>query len=183
MISSPLSRTPTVIKSKNENGKPPVEQSVEIGIDRRSRAAVAQILSLNLADAHVLYIKTRNFHWNLIGPRFQSLHVFFESQYKELEASIDEIAERIRQIGGVAPGSMTEFMKIARLRENRGQEYHGDAAIKILVDDHETVIRQLRKDIKSAEDPYNDVGTSDFLTDLIKVHEKAAWMLRSFIQE
>jgi len=179
---TPAPRAP-MTKSKPENGKPSVEESVEIGIDRRSRAAVAQILSLILADNHVLYIKTRNFHWNLVGPRFHTLHEFFEKQYQQLEKSIDEIAERIRQVGGVAPGSMTEFIKLARLRENRGQEYHGDTALKILIDDHETIIRQLRKDIKSTEDPYNDIGTSDFLTDLIKVHEKTAWMLRSFVQE
>lgn len=153
----------------------------DLGLDKKSVAGVTKLLSKNLADVHALYIKNRNYHWNLVGPRFHTLHVFFEEQYKELEMAIDAIAERIRTLGGVAPGSMKEFLQLARLKEATGKEIPGDAAIHGLAEDHESIVRQLRKDITACDETFEDAGTADFLTELLQKHEKMAWMLRSFL--
>jgi starvation-inducible DNA-binding protein len=153
----------------------------DLGLDKKAVAGVTKLLGKNLADVHALYIKNRNYHWNLVGPRFHTLHVFFEEQYKELEMAIDEIAERIRTMGGVAPGSMKEFLQMARLKEATGLEIPGDEAIHSLAEDHEAIVRQLRKDIAACEETFEDAGTADFLTQLLQKHEKMAWMLRSFL--
>jgi starvation-inducible DNA-binding protein len=163
---------------KNEVNTLP--ENVKIGINDNGREGMVSALGTVLADQHVLYVKLRNFHWNLTGPRFNSLHEFFEEQYKALEAAIDETAERIRMLGGVAPGSMAELTERATLREVAGQLITGDEAIGSLITDHEAVIRNLRGYITAAEEDFGDVGTADFLTGLIRKHEMDAWMLRSF---
>lgn len=152
-----------------------------IGLTAKSRKTIEDVLSTILSDQHVLYIKTRNFHWNLIGGRFHSLHVHFEAMYGELALAIDETAERIRMIGGVSPGSMEEFTKSASLKESKGSLVSGDAAIKALLADHESVIRILRKEIPSIGD-LDDLGTEDFLVGLLQKHEMTAWMLRSYLE-
>jgi len=152
-----------------------------IGITAKSRMKIEDVLSTILADQHVLYIKTRNFHWNLIGGRFHSLHVHFETMYGELAVAIDETAERIRMIGGISPGSMEEFTKSATLKESKGSLVGGDAAIKALLADHESVIRNLRKEIPGIGD-LDDLGTEDFLVGLLQKHEMIAWMLRSYLE-
>jgi len=154
---------------------------VEIGLKADTRSKICKILATVLADQHVLYIKKRNFHWNLIGERFHTLHVFYEEQYGALEASIDATAERIRQLGGTAPGSMAEFLGAATLGESSGALIHGEASIEALVGDHETVIQALRDDISKVED-LGDAGTAEFLTGLLQGHEQMAWMLRSFLR-
>ncbi len=134
-----------------------------------------------LADEHVLYVKTRNFHWNVTGLDFGALHELFEKQYDALADSIDEIAERIRMLGGVAPGSMKEFLKLARLDEQPGGKLEAGKMIAALLSDHETVIRALREAIEVA-DSAGDAGTNDFLTGLLEDHEKTAWMLRAHLE-
>ncbi|MGJ8696921.1 MAG: Dps family protein [Verrucomicrobiaceae bacterium] len=158
------------------------DPDVSIGLDAESRKEVATILNEILADQHVLYVKTRNFHWNLIGGRFHSLHEHFEKLYTDLALVIDETAERVRMIGGVPTGSMKEFLSVASLEECEGVLITGDEAIENLLQDHESCIRSLRKRISTVEDEYEDVGTADFLTALIQKHEMTAWMLRSYLE-
>ena len=109
------------------------------------------------------------------------LHAFFEKQYDELEGSIDEVAERIRALGGLATGSMAGFLKLARLQESTGNPPDADGMIAELLADHEAIIRQLRTDLDTANEKYHDAGTSDFLTGLLEGHEKMAWMLRAHL--
>ncbi len=155
---------------------------VDIGLSGQNREAVGQILNALLADGHVLYVKTRKYHWNVVGPRFKSLHELFEEQYKEIADHIDEIAERARALGVRAHGTMAEFTKHARLQED--PDYPDDLTMTAnLAQDHEAVIRQLREDIDRCGDDYEDEGTADFLTGLMEKHEKAAWMLRAYVQE
>ncbi len=152
-----------------------------IGLTAKNRQKITDILSSALSDQHVLYIKTRNFHWNLIGGRFPSLHVHFEEMYGELALAIDQTAERIRMVGGIAPGSMEEFIKSASLKETKGALVTGDDAIKALLADYESVIRSLRKEIPKIG-YLDDHGTEDFLVGLIQKHEMTAWMLRSYLE-
>ena len=152
------------------------------GMEKSQRQGAVKLLASVLCDQHVLYIKTRNFHWNLKGPRFHDLHVFFEKQYQDLEAAIDETAERIRMLGGVSPGSMAEFLGGADLKEAASDIISGDDAISALISDHDKVVRDLREKIADSEEEFNDAGTADFLTALLRTHEQAAWMLRSFIE-
>ncbi|MBL8212246.1 MAG: DNA starvation/stationary phase protection protein [Bryobacterales bacterium] len=154
---------------------------INIGLEANEREGVVALLQHNLADLHVLYIKSRNFHWNVVGPHFAELHGFFEEQYDQLEESIDEVAERIRALGGVATGSMEGFLKLARLSESTGNPPNADAMIAELLADHESIIRQLRLDLDTANDKYHDAGTGDFLTGLMEGHEKMAWMLRAHL--
>ncbi len=153
-----------------------------IGLDAKARGKIVETLGEILADQHVLYIKTRNFHWNLIGGRFHSLHEHFEGMYDELALAIDETAERIRMVGGVSPGSMKELLEIASLKETKGTLVNGDDAISALLSDHEAVIRKLRKDIPEFGD-LEDLGTEDFLVGLLQKHEQTAWMLRSYLEK
>jgi starvation-inducible DNA-binding protein len=155
---------------------------VDVGLSGQNREAVGQILNALLADEHVLYVKTRKYHWNVVGPRFKSLHELFEEQYTALAAEIDEIAERARSLGVRAHGTMAEFTRHARLDEDPGYP-EATAMVANLAKDHETVIKQLRTDIDRCEDDYHDAGTADFLTGLMEKHEKTAWMLRAYLQE
>lgn len=153
-----------------------------VGLSEKAREDVAAILASMLADQHVLYIKKRNFHWNLTGGRFHSLHEHFEKLYTELALAIDETAERIRMIGCVAPGSMAEFLKLTTLKELGGELINGEDAISALLADHESCIRNLRGAIGRVELDYGDAGTADFLTELLQKHEMTAWMLRSHLE-
>lgn len=152
-----------------------------LGLASKSRDTVTALLARLLADEHVLYVKTRNFHWNVTGLDFGSLHALFEKQYDELAEAIDEIAERLRSLGGIAPGSMKEFLKLARLDEQPGGRLEAEKMIAALLSDHETVVRTLREDIEAAGKA-GDEGTADFLTGLIESHEKTAWMLRAHLE-
>lgn len=161
---------------------PRLAEDIDIGLTDLQRRSNMDSLGEILSDQHVLYIKTRNYHWNLIGPRFHSLHEFFEKQYRTLEAAIDETAERIRMMGGIAPGSMAGFLKRTNLNEQGDELVSGDDAITSLIADHETCIRILRDRIRSTGEEFNDAGTADFLTGLLRQHEMDAWMLRSFLE-
>jgi len=150
-----------------------------IGLADKGRRRVIDALNQLLADEFVLYVKTRNFHWNVVGPNFAELHKFFEAQYEQLDDTIDAVAERARALDGVAAGSMADYLKLARLTEAAGQ-LGATEMLHALRADHEQLIRQLRADIEVAGDA-NDAGTEDFLTGLVEEHEKAAWMLRAFV--
>lgn len=154
---------------------------VNIGISQKNRAAVAASLNQLLADEHILYNKTRTYHWSVEGPSFMEFHKLYEAQYKILAESIDQIAERIRTIGHFAEGRLKEIIKLATLDE---PEAPTDQAKQIenLETDHETMIIKLRKLIKDFDEKYKDIGSSDFVTGLLKEHEKMAWMLRSYLR-
>jgi starvation-inducible DNA-binding protein len=151
-----------------------------IDISDKDRKAVVEILNRLLSDEYVLLTKTRNYHWNVTGPQFNDLHKFFESQYDELNEFVDEIAERARQLGGRAFGTLAEFAKTARLTEQPGATPAAKDMLSSLLADHEAVIRGLRGDIGPVAEQHKDMGTSDFLTGLLEKHEKIAWMLRAF---
>ncbi|MFT3992494.1 MAG: DNA starvation/stationary phase protection protein [Luteolibacter sp.] len=167
--------------AKKSPSKKPDQEIIHIGLDEPTRSKAVKLLSGLLADQHVLYVKTRNYHWNLTGHRFHTLHVFFEEQYTELALAIDKTAERIRMLGSSAPGSMKEFLALASLSEVPGKLIHGDDAVKALRDDHESSARAARKAVDELE-KIGDSGTADFVTDLLQSHEQAAWMLRSFLE-
>lgn len=154
----------------------------QIGILEPDCEAVIDVLTKVLSDEHVLYIKTRNYHWNVVGPHFSDYHKLFESQYTETAQDIDEIAERIRSLGGKTVATMTEFLQHARLEEHPGAYLASNPMITNLLSDHESIIQNLRKDIEFCH-KHNDVGTEDFLTGLMEKHEKTAWMLRSMLEE
>ncbi len=159
----------------------PKKDGIDIGLDAKQRGGVVALLNALLADEYVLYTKTRNFHWNVTGPRFNDLHKFFEAQYGQIDETIDEVAERARSLGGIALGSLAEMVEHTRLKEHKGKLIDADEMIAALVDDHEAVIRSLREDLQKAQEKFGDAGTGDFLTGLMEEHEKMAWMLRSYL--
>lgn len=154
---------------------------VNIGITEKNRQAVAIALNQLLADEHVLYNKTRNYHWSIEGPSFMEFHKLYETQYTELAEMIDKIAERIRTIGHFAEGRLKEILKLTSLEEPDAPTDQA-AQIANLESDHEVLIMKLRKLIKDFDEKYKDIGSSDFVTGLLKQHEKMAWMLRSYLR-
>jgi starvation-inducible DNA-binding protein len=153
---------------------------VNIGLSDEQRQNVSNVLNHVLADLSVLYIKTRNYHWNIIGMQFGPLHDLFEEQYDQLEETIDEVAERVRMIGEKPISTMSEFLEYATIKEHPGVYPDEQAMISNLLNDHQACIRNLREGLQTAE-KYNDMGTNDFLTGLLQQHEKTAWMLRSHL--
>lgn len=154
---------------------------INIGITEKNLKSIAAMLSACLATEMTLYIKTRKFHWNVAGESFMELHKLFQTQYEQLEESIDEIAERVGKIGEKTIGTMAEFSKLSLLKEHPGKYSSSKEMIKELLADHETVIIQLRKNIDDCADKYKDAGTADFLTGLMEQHETAAWVLRRYL--
>ncbi|WP_419870554.1 Dps family protein [Chryseobacterium sp. CT-SW4] len=155
----------------------------QIGIDPKQTEGIAEILEPLLADEFLLYLKTRNAHWNVEGPDFHTVHVYFEQLYTELEDVIDEVAERIRKIGHYAPATMKEYLELTHLSEKRENKNNSLSYIKDLLSDHETIIMSLRGSIDKINEKFEyDYGTSDFLTTLMEQHEKTAWMLRSHLK-
>ena len=153
---------------------------INIGIDAGQRKAIAEGLSHLLADTYTLYLKTHNYHWNVTGPMFQTLHNQFEVQYTELAAAVDEIAERIRALGEPAPGSYKAFSRLSSIDEEEGQP-DAKTMIANLVTAQEAVVRTARKAFPTAEEA-GDEPTCDLLTQRMQVHEKNAWMLRSMLE-
>jgi starvation-inducible DNA-binding protein len=154
-------------------------EKVNVGLQEEHREAVVDVLNSLLADQFLLYTKTRNYHWNVIGPRFPELHKFFEEQYGDLEEMMDETAEVARQFGGFAAGTMAEFIDLSRLKEHRGDIPDENGMLQNLLADHESIIRNLRQDIDQADEEYNAADAADFLTGTLEKHNKMAWMLRS----
>ncbi|MBD0261685.1 MAG: DNA starvation/stationary phase protection protein [Tolypothrix sp. Co-bin9] len=156
-------------------------KNVNIGIDDTSRAKIAEGLSRLLADTYTLYLKTHNFHWNVKGPMFQTLHLMFETQYTELALAVDLIAERIRALGYPAPGTYSEYAKLSSIAETPGVPKATDM-IQLLVEGQEAVVRTARSIFPVVEE-VNDEPTADLLTQRMQVHEKTAWMLRSLLED
>lgn len=153
----------------------------QIGITDKNALAVADILNTLLADEYVIYTKTRNFHWNITGMQFIALHKLLEAHYEELEVFIDDVAERIRSIGHFALGSLSDFLKVTNLTEAKGNKNEATDMLNALVQDHETIIRVLRKKTDEVSDKYKDAGSADFITGIMEKHEKMAWMLRAHL--
>lgn len=154
---------------------------IDIGINEQSRAKIAEGLSRLLADSYTLYLKTHNFHWNVTGPMFQTLHLMFEAQYTELATAVDLIAERIRALGYPAPGSYADYSKLSTIKEASGVPAAKEM-IRQLVEGQEAVVRTARSIIPVVEDAH-DEATMDLLTQRMQLHEKTAWMLRSLLEE
>ncbi len=152
---------------------------IDIGIPDKKRRAIAQGLSRLLADTYTLYLKTHNFHWNVTGPQFNTLHLMFETQYTELATAVDEIAERIRALGESAPGSYAAFSRLSSIKEAEDVPTAEDM-LRQLVADQEAVARTAREVFPLADDA-NDEPTAGLLSDRMQVHEKTAWMLRSML--
>lgn len=153
---------------------------INIGMKDAERRAVAEKLSRLLADSYTLYLKTHNYHWNVTGPMFQTLHLLFEAQYTELATAVDTIAERIRALGERAPGSYTDFAKLATVQDATGVPKAEDM-IRELATDHETVSRSLMAVFEEA-DKHRDEATISLVTARLEVHQKATWMLRAHLE-
>ncbi len=153
---------------------------IDIGIGATEREQIAKGLSRVLADTYTLYLETHNFHWNVTGPMFQTLHLMFETQYNELALAVDLVAERIRALGVMAPGTYRKFAELSAIKQGDGVPAAQDM-IRILVSGHETVARTAREVFRAA-DAANDQPTCDLLTQRMQVHEKTAWMLRSLLE-
>lgn len=152
-----------------------------LGMSVKDKSDITKLLSLLLANEHVLYIKMRNFHWNLVGPSFVEVHEFIEKLYNQTAIDIDVVAERIQQLGFPALGSMKEFLELATLRESKGGKKEQTMAVDELVQDNDAMTISLRKMIKEIEEGYDDPGTVDILVGIIKNHEKNVWMLRRYL--
>lgn len=154
---------------------------INIGLVEREQREVSQTLNMLLADEYLLTTKTKNYHRNVTGARFHDLHELFGNQYAKLDVLIDQVAERIRMLGGNAPGTLLEFLKFARLEEHPGRYPCEQGMVEDLCDDHETLIRELRRVLERNADIFCDAGTTDFLTTVMQEHEKMAWILRSIL--
>ena len=168
-------------KNKDKSADKDLASSINIGISEDDRTAIAEGLSRLLADTYTLYLKTHNFHWNVTGPMFNTLHLMFEAQYTELTLAVDLIAERIRSLGIPAPATYSAYAKLTSIAETEGVP-KATEMIKLLVEGQESVVRTARSIFPIAKKA-NDEPTADLLTQRLQVHEKTAWMLRSLLEE
>lgn len=174
---------PKLLKTAKPAAKPAASAPrINIGIGDKDRAAIAAGLSHLLADTYTLYLTTHNFHWNVTGPLFNTLHVMFMAQYTELWNAVDPVAERIRSLGHVAPGSYAAFGKLSSLADAPAKPPKALAMVRILVEGHEAVARTARE-LFPVADKAGDEPTCDLLTPRLTVHEQTAWMLRSLLEE
>lgn len=157
-------------------------RKLNIGLTEEQLKGVSELLNHDLADAYLLLIKTKKYHWDVVGPQFRSLHQLWEEQYETLTANIDAMAERIRTLGHYPVGTAEGFLKYASIKEDAGNVPAATQMVANLVNDHEQVIRNLRDHVDRSGDEFHDQGTADFLTGLMEQHEEMAWMLRSFIE-
>ena len=151
-----------------------------IGISAANLKKITNSLSEVLADNVMIYLKTRKFHWNVSGESFMEYHKLFESQYKQLEEAIDEVAERISKLGSPTPGTTQEYVKLSQIKEAPGKVPSSKEMVKELLADHESIIQSLRKKISECDDDFKDAGTADFLTSLMEQEETIAWTLRRY---
>jgi starvation-inducible DNA-binding protein len=154
---------------------------MDTGISAKDRSAIAQGLSRLLADTYVVYLKTHNFHWNVEGPMFQTLHQMFMDQYTETWNAIDLVAERIRSLGHYAPGTYAEYNKLARIKETPGVP-KAEQMVRLLIEGQEAIVKTAREVLPIAEKA-DDQPTLDLLTQRMQIHEKNAWMLRSLLKK
>jgi starvation-inducible DNA-binding protein len=157
-------------------------RAINIGLTEPQRQGVIDLLNHDLADAYLLLVKTKKFHWDVVGPQFLTLHKLWEQHYNTLTANIDACAERIRTLGGYPVGTMRGFLELTSLSEHPGDVPMATGMVDILIENHEHVIRNLRDHIDLCSDNFHDQGTADFLTGLMEQHEQIAWMMRSFIE-
>ncbi len=169
-------------KSKSSVSASAAGARINIGISEKDRSAIATGLSSLLADTYTLYLTTHNFHWNVTGPMFNSLHAMFMAQYTELWNAVDPIAERIRSLGVAAPGSYAQFASLTSLKDAPATPPKAMEMVRILMEGHEAVARTARG-IFPLADAANDEPTADLLTQRLTVHEQTAWMLRSTLDE
>ena len=153
-----------------------------IGIKKNNLSKVAHVLNGFLADEFLLYLKTRNAHWNVEGSDFHAMHKFFEDQYEQLDDIMDEVAERIRSLGHYAPATLKAYMELTHLTEQSRKKNDSAGFIKELLGDHESIITRLRENVNYIANDLQDAGTSDFITGLLETHEKIAWMLRAHLR-
>lgn len=152
-----------------------------IGIPEKHLEAVSLELNKVLADEFVLYTKTRNYHWNVEGSNFMEMHKFYEEQYEALDEIVDEVAERVRSLGHYSEGRLKDFIKLSHLDEPAYTNKQSEQ-LQNLLNDHETIIQNLRKLITAFGDQHKDLGTSDYVTGLMERHEKMAWFIRSYLK-
>lgn len=155
------------------------EWPIHLGISDQDRTNSIEALNKILAGEFVLLVQTLNYHWNLVGPEFHDYHLLFDDHYKAIFSKIDDIAERIRSVGGQAIGSMATILTTSSIKEDRGPVPTSKIMIRNLLTQHETLIQEIRSAINTTAENNRDMGTSNFLTDLIEKHEKIAWMLRA----
>lgn len=155
--------------------------NVEIGITTKNRREVATELEKLLADETILYMKTKNAHWNLESTDFMDKHLFFERQFSQLDEMIDDVAERIRILGFYAPSTLFSYLELTHLTEQSRENNDSEGFIRVLLADHESLIIILREHIKIFANDMQDAGTSDFICGLMQTHEKMAWFLRSHL--
>ncbi len=165
-----------------KNARKSNHPAIQIGIGEKDRAAIAAGLSRLLADTYTLYLTTHNFHWNVVGPMFNTLHTMFMTQYTELWNAVDPIAERIRSLGHVAPGSYAQFGKLSSVPDAPATPPKALEMVAILVKGHEAVARTARE-LFALVDKASDEPTADLLTQRLTVHEQTAWMLRSLLED
>ncbi|MEB3884449.1 Dps family protein [Lyngbya sp. CCY1209] len=156
--------------------------TLNIGLTEEQRQSVIGLLNTDLSDLYLLLVKTKKYHWDVVGPQFRTLHQLWEEHYEALTINIDECAERVRMLGGFPVGTAQGFLNLATIREHPGDLPDANEMVRRLVTDHEQIIRNLREHIDQCSDSFHDEGTADFLTGLMEQHEEMAWMLRSFIE-
>ncbi|MFN8673178.1 MAG: DNA starvation/stationary phase protection protein [Candidatus Sericytochromatia bacterium] len=156
---------------------------VEIGLSHESLKSGSDLLNRILSDEFVLYTKLKNYHWNVKGINFNELHKLFDEQAEQISGLIDEVAERVRQLGYRASGSFFEYLNKTRLQEETKENLTSKQMLANILADHEALARNLRKDIELFNNEYADVGTGDFVTGLLQEHEKLAWFVRSHLDE
>lgn len=157
-------------------------RTINIGLTDKQRQGAINLLNRDLADSYLLLVKTKKYHWDIVGPQFMTLHKLWQEHYEALTINVDLIAERIRTLGGYPVGTMEGFLKICSLKEHPGNVPTATEMVSQLLDDHEHIVRNLREHIEQCSDEFEDDGTADFLTGLLEQHEQKAWMLRSFIE-
>ena len=158
------------------------KKDINIDLSKDSRHGVIQILNKRLCDEYILFTKTRNYHWNVVGPNFIERHKFFQEQYEEIDEIIDEVAERARTLNGRSLGTLAEFIEHGSIQESPGKYPDESTMISNLLADHEQIIKSLRADADKCEE-YHDMGTNDFLIGVMEKHEKMAWMLRAHLDK
>lgn len=159
------------------------ERKINTGISSQDQKVSIELLNGILADLFVLYVQTLNYHWNLVGPQFNDYHKLFDSQYNALFEEIDLIAERVRAVGGIAHGTMQEMVAGSSLQEDGGDIPKPGQMVKNLLEQHEALIRNLRRVVNETAKDERDMGTSDLLTGIMTAHAKTAWMLRSLAEQ